>query len=729
MLVPYLRQASAFALALALLLSSSPALADNDLHDKDNFQTDADSCAGCHRAHTARASSLLTIGPTQDLFCFSCHDGTGAETDVLNGELDGGTYGSSGSGLRGGGFLYATMDVDVNGNITSRPVTSTHTADGVSSGTIWGSGPINATPDYGTTVELACGDCHNPHGNGNYRILRGNPDGMEDEANTTAVDVADETSTPTYDIAYNSGNGTAQHYRDVTYAPYNMDEWCSQCHTRYGAGAGQGHIHSGDAVFSYRHNTQLSGGCLRCHVAHGTTATMGSYSGSVNLPDPLAIAGGAYDSRLLSARNRKVCTQCHQPTNGDVGHGGAGGGDCADCHGTSGSHSIHTTGDPRGPATPLDCNDCHDGNNYLQFTDGQPLATTTTCDTCHSPGGSYDGVNDPTIGAKTNWDSGVYGSPLQPGKEQWCVGCHDDDPAVIAGISAPDVSLFWTSGHGRSGTVDCEDCHDTATGTHIDGDARTYTFDTSYYSPSHSGVAYAAGYRLTYVSGEVPLMVPANYSTTFSYDAQTMKDNAFRLCFDSCHNPEYVLDTTPASLDTNFKATAPNPPRNYSYAWGSGADINEHVSHIMNYTMQTWDSDWDPSTNGPSPGNTDSMTACSTCHNVHGAAGYQAGWPNDVMIRDGSLAGRTGFGFSYVIQDTGAGGYPWVTSIGATKMNSTGAILRNSTETSSSDVMCTGSMCHGVAPQSSPSYDASGNAWGTYLEFYRPWQDVGPYGP
>ena len=99
------------------------------------------------------------------------------------------------------------------------------------------------------------------------------------------------------------------------------------------------------------------------------------------------------------------------------------------------------------------------------------------------------------------------------------------------------------------------------------------------------------------------------------------------------------------------------------------------------------------------------------------------------MIRDGSLAGRTGYGFSYVIEDTGAGGYPMVTSIGATKTNSTGAVLRNSTETGSSDAMCSGSLCHGVAPQSSPSYDATGSSWATYLEFYRPWGDFGLYGP
>ena len=110
--------------------------------------------------------------------------------------------------------------------------------------------------------------------------------------------------------------------------------------------------------------------------------------------------------------------------------------------------------------------------------------------------------------------------------------------------------------------------------------------------------------------------------------------------------------------------------------------------------------------------------ACSNCHNVHGVAGMY-GTTNDVMIRDGSLAGRTGYGFSYVIEDTGAGGYPWVTSTGATQSTSVGAIFRNNTAN-----MCGGSMCHGSpAPPAGSSYDATGSSWDTYVEYYRPWAD------
>ncbi|MFC1716912.1 cytochrome c3 family protein [Candidatus Poribacteria bacterium] len=410
-----------------------------------------------------------------------------------------------------------------------------------------------------------------------------------------------------------------------------------------------------------------------------------------------------------------VCITCHAHTGGFAGEGG----------GDSASHPAHTVSGNRSPE--IDCDDCHDTNDYPNFISGTDsngdevydLSETDVCDACHSPGGAYNGVNSDaggSIGAKDNWAGGVYSDDALPEvMEKWCVGCHDDVPAIVNGVSAPDVSLFWTAGHGRgSSTVQCEICHDT-TAIHFDGEARTYSFSADY-APAESGVAYAAGYRLKYVGDEVPLMIPANYQFTFGYDASLMKTNAFRLCF-GCHDSDLILDDTPGDgIDSSFKASLPNPPRNYSYAWGSGADVNEHVAHIMNYIGPFADSDWDVATNGEGGfSGRDTMTACSACHNVHGATGAE-GSTNEAMVRDGTLAGRTGYGFSYVIED---GTYPQVTSTGATQATSTGAIFRNNTAN-----MCGGSMCHGspTAPPAS-SYDASGSSWGTYIEYYRPHEE------
>ena len=58
----------------------------------------------------------------------------------------------------------------------------------------WGNGAISGTASYGTVMPLRCGSCHDPHGNGNYRILRPIPD---ESGAGTGVTIADA-STKTY---------------------------------------------------------------------------------------------------------------------------------------------------------------------------------------------------------------------------------------------------------------------------------------------------------------------------------------------------------------------------------------------------------------------------------------------------------------------------------------------------------------------------------------------------
>ena len=160
-------------------------------------------CASCHRAHTAKAEYLLKQAQPQ--LCYSCHDGSNASTNVIDGN-DGSI------GLRGGGFRnaqiasgLATKDMgalnvangriatlnqtipvfgtSVNGVIanplvvgtpsaTTGNVTSKHLIDGNTPGTAWGNGDISATQNLGKSITLECGSCHDPHGNGNYRALR-----------------------------------------------------------------------------------------------------------------------------------------------------------------------------------------------------------------------------------------------------------------------------------------------------------------------------------------------------------------------------------------------------------------------------------------------------------------------------------------------------------------------------------------------------------------------------
>ncbi len=252
------------------------------------------------------------------------------------------------------------------------------------------------------------------------------------------------------------------------------------------------------------------------------------------------------------------------------------------------------------------------------MADGLGLDTTSVCDTCHSPGGTYDGVNDPVIGARSNWLDGIYdGENLKPGKEKWCAGCHDEAPSTIQGVDAPNVvgdegfltnySLgygFYRTGHGLSGEVNypasggtvpgaavtCGGCHETQA-THIDGEARTY----SYLAVTGEANDYRNGYRLKLVDGEEPMVIPRKDTCQNSgIDA-----GDFRLCF-SCHETAPYVQS--GNLETNFRDDQSGPTNHHAYH----LSIKGVCGPGYLYT-----SDWEPHSK-------DSRATCMTCHDVHG---------------------------------------------------------------------------------------------------------------
>ncbi len=317
--------------ALALLVGVAPASADNGPHMKGAGLT-PDTCAACHRAHTAQAPYLLK--EDQESLCFTCHgsSGTGSNLDVQDGvgysgsERSGGVAGA----LRGGGFKYALINTakpeptynETTGRLESatipvlgsgEAVNSTHSIN-ESEQTAWGNGAISGTANYGKGVDLACGSCHDPHGNGNYRILRPIPN--ESGAASPGVTIAD-TATKVYTTTnyWASWDTNAPQFR------YQISEWCTTCHSRYLAGSGSYKTPSGDAVYNYRHRSSYTQeeyekspppkarpNCIQCHVAHGSNSTMGTNSQSVTWPNGTS-AGS--DSRLLRLDNRGVCQTCH----------------------------------------------------------------------------------------------------------------------------------------------------------------------------------------------------------------------------------------------------------------------------------------------------------------------------------------------------------------------------------------------------------------------------------
>lgn len=338
--------------AVWLLVSATAAVADNGPHvpSADGVGTgqlvQTDRCASCHRAHTAQGQyNLLNAQPG---LCFTCHGsgGAGASTDVQDGVgyvgADGSTPDAGRTGtakaLRGGGFEFALIDSThptketylsgtslrarnqvIPALTAGATVTSKHDVYGPegTTYTAWGNGAVSSTASAGTAIALECGSCHDPHGNGNYRILKPIPDASGATTGVTVPDAATkvyvtgnywatgDSSVPVVGTGVSTPDGFIQ----------NIASWCSTCHTRYLAGSGSYKTDSGDAIFKYRHRSDRidkvgAANCITCHVAHGSNADMtGTTSSQVTLPDGSTAPAG--DSRLLRVDNRGICLMCH----------------------------------------------------------------------------------------------------------------------------------------------------------------------------------------------------------------------------------------------------------------------------------------------------------------------------------------------------------------------------------------------------------------------------------
>ncbi|HEY3548300.1 MAG TPA: cytochrome c3 family protein [Propionicimonas sp.] len=223
-----------FALLLAagtlwLFLAALPAFADGGPHvasvNSGSTSLTADGCAGCHRAHTAQGEGLL-VEASAEALCLSCHDatGTGSAVDVVTGVqyVGDSITGPSKAGdpilgyLRDGGFEQAHLGssdgeltrvgynraantvsfrMKVPAEVTPENTTSAHLAlagsNVVAKNKMWGKGLSNAVAPV---VSMECTSCHNPHGNGQYRIL--NKLNATDQITTsTAVPITSVSST------------------------------------------------------------------------------------------------------------------------------------------------------------------------------------------------------------------------------------------------------------------------------------------------------------------------------------------------------------------------------------------------------------------------------------------------------------------------------------------------------------------------------------------------------
>jgi len=327
-------------------------------------------CASCHRTHTAKGALLLKAAQPQ--LCYNCHGAgaPGSSTDVVDG-----TDGGAGA-LRGGGFATALISsgtaskhmepptTSPRWNATNQLVpvaavgattTSRHEINGTIAGTMWGNGAVSPAVNVGKAgVVLECASCHDPHGNGNYRILKPVPTGADNGIVITPAVIAVPAgpggvpaaivgvaavmgplpvAIPDAPLAlarkYTTDNywsvvdrtvpmvkgGPALLATETDGYIGNVGAWCATCHTRYMAKAPDYETNSGDAVFTYRHTSARADkagvsrpNCIQCHVSHGSNAAMTGYSVGLN-PGDTPVVGA--DSRLLRINNRGTCVMCH----------------------------------------------------------------------------------------------------------------------------------------------------------------------------------------------------------------------------------------------------------------------------------------------------------------------------------------------------------------------------------------------------------------------------------
>jgi predicted CXXCH cytochrome family protein len=399
--------------AIWLVLAAAPVFADGGPHvltvNDGSGGITADSCAGCHRAHTAQAPLLLV--DEEHALCLTCHgsNGIGATTDVEDGVQYRIGEGSTVRGevvlgaLRNGGFDEARIGSSSAGRLTyyrtatalsqrpvvpvlaaGQPVTSTHlTGPGVA----WGNGANGS--GVGKTMELGCVNCHNPHGNGQHRILRPVPTNAGTIAEAAPIAVTDAPlpaagDTRNYTVIQKLGtagnNATFLLYASQVVAggyaatagdyfhrtvPWNPGGACDPTVNNTGVAACTTMMDAPNALAT-TFNTQITAWCTQCHTRYAASRN----PNPGGLPGPTGAANPAdAQSWWFPRPGDEIYKYQHQTTTNRA---------CTTCHVSHGSNAVmdgaYSSAFPYPGGTPTSA------SSRLLKIDNRG-----TCQACHDP--------------------------------------------------------------------------------------------------------------------------------------------------------------------------------------------------------------------------------------------------------------------------------------------------------------------------------------------------------
>jgi Doubled CXXCH motif (Paired_CXXCH_1) len=257
-------------------------------------------CGGCHTMHNSRddapvffggAGAALLKGEDATDVCLTCHASS-------HGAVLGSNPASPPPELGAGNFAFL-QENDVNDAPGDPNAIGGHATGHSIVSPAW-----HLDPDPVHTVapggdfpagDLGCTSCHDPHGNTNFRMLRGAgplPNGFVfayPAPLAEGVDIATETESPTSHTAYRDG----------------WSDWCANCHGDYHAESG-GFDHAGDRTLEGEAATynQYDG---PADPGGGAFAT--AYVPEVPLEDPAADVHGTSGATSAS---RVTCMTCHR---------------------------------------------------------------------------------------------------------------------------------------------------------------------------------------------------------------------------------------------------------------------------------------------------------------------------------------------------------------------------------------------------------------------------------